>query len=96
MSATVDYLFAFAATTGAVADHHFDLVFEAYLEDSDVREFLVRHNPAAAHDIAARLNEAQDRGLWRPRSNSVHGRLGEFARAFAQATLPGEAGKEGE
>ena len=26
MAATVDYLFAFAATTGAVADHHFDAV----------------------------------------------------------------------
>ena len=26
MAATLDYLFAFSATTGAVANHHFDLV----------------------------------------------------------------------
>ena len=26
-------MFAFAATTGAVADHHFDAVYEAYLAD---------------------------------------------------------------
>ena len=40
MAATVDYMFAFAATAHAVADHHFDLVFEAYLEDGEVRKFL--------------------------------------------------------
>ena len=33
--ATVDYMFAFAATTGAVEDHHFDAVYEAYLADPD-------------------------------------------------------------
>src|SRR3546814_1561167 len=33
MAATVDYLFAFAATTRAVADHHFDAVYAAYLEE---------------------------------------------------------------
>ncbi len=36
MAATVDYLFAFAATTGAVADHHFDAVYDAYLGDEAV------------------------------------------------------------
>jgi len=85
MAATVDYLFAFAATTRAVADHHFDLVFEAYLEDADVRDFLLRHNPAAAGDIAERLKEAQDRGLWKPRSNSAYARLTELARLFGEA-----------
>ncbi|MEO0372889.1 MAG: cobaltochelatase subunit CobN, partial [Pseudomonadota bacterium] len=37
MAATVDYLFAFAATTGAVRDHHFDMVEAAFLEDEDTR-----------------------------------------------------------
>ena len=81
MAATVDYLFAFAATARAVADHHFDLVYEAYLNDDAVREFLLDVNPAAARDIAARLIEAQDRGLWRPRSNTAHSRLSELAEA---------------
>tara|TARA_B100000315_G_scaffold199250_1_gene191051 strand:+ start:30 stop:1085 length:1056 start_codon:yes stop_codon:yes gene_type:complete len=75
MAATVDYLFAFAATTGAVADHHFDAVFDAYLGDDEVRGFLNDANPAAARDIALRLKEAHDRGLWKPRSNSAYGRL---------------------
>ncbi|HMA15650.1 MAG TPA: cobaltochelatase subunit CobN, partial [Kiloniellaceae bacterium] len=71
MAATVDYLFAFAATTRAVADHHFDAVYAAYLEDPAVRSFLEDKNPAALAEMAARLAEAQERGLWRPRSNSA-------------------------
>ncbi len=80
MAATVDYLFAFAATTGAVKDHHFDLVFQAYLDDEDVRAFLEDKNPDALHDIAERLLEAQDRGLWTPRLNSTRDVLQRLSR----------------
>ena len=79
MAATVDYLFAFAATARAVGDHHFDAVFEAYLEDGEVRSFLEENNPAALREIAERLNEAIERRLWRPRSNSAHVALAEMA-----------------
>ena len=79
MAATVDYLFAFAATARAVRDHHFDAVFEAYLEDEGVRAFLQRNNPAALREMAERLGEAIERGLWRPRSNSAHVALAELA-----------------
>jgi cobaltochelatase CobN len=78
MAATLDYMFAFAATTGAVKDHHFDAVYEAFLEDDDVRGFLEEANPAALKDMAARLIEAQDRGLWRPRANTTHRHLKEL------------------
>ncbi len=71
MAATVDYLFAFAATTRAVKDHQFDLVAEAYLADEAVVAFLERVNPAALAEIRARLREAIDRGLWRTRRNDV-------------------------
>ena len=72
MAATVDYLFAFAATARAVKDHHFDLVAEAYLGDEEVAAFLAANNPAALAEIKARLREALERGLWRPRRNSLH------------------------
>ena len=78
MAATVDYMFAFAATTGAVRDHHFDLVYEAYLDDPEVRRFLEASNPAALKEMAERLMEAQTRGLWRPRSNKAYDHLGEL------------------
>jgi cobaltochelatase CobN len=72
MAASVDYLFAFAATTHAVKDHHFDLVADAYLGDDRVRAFLEENNPAALGEIRARLREALDRGLWRPRHNHAY------------------------
>jgi len=78
MTATVDYLFAFAATAKCVKDHHFDLLFRAYLEDEDVREFLEQNNPAAMAEMADRFQEALDRNLWTPRSNSVHATLEEL------------------
>ena len=85
MAATVDYLFAFAATADCVADHHFDAVFAAYLEDDAVREFLERHNPAALKDIADRLLEAQERGLWQAKSNSAGMRLHAWAKGSKAA-----------
>ena len=75
IAATVDYLFAFAATTGAVKDHHFDAVFDAYVADDDVRAFMEDANPAALRELAARLLEAQERSLWRPRANHAHALL---------------------
>ncbi|MBZ0130547.1 MAG: cobaltochelatase subunit CobN [Rhodobacteraceae bacterium] len=71
MAATVDYLFAFAATTGAVRNHHFDLVHAAFLEDDETRQFIADHNAPALREIAERLAEAIERGLWQPKSNSA-------------------------
>jgi cobaltochelatase CobN len=79
MAATVDYLFAFAATTGAVADHHFGLLYDAYLGDEAVRGFIADANPAALADMAARFNEAIARGLWRPKANAIHDELARLA-----------------
>jgi len=78
MAATVDYLFAFAATTGAVKNHHFDLVDSAFLEDDETREFIADHNPSALIEMAERFQEAIDRGLWIPRSNSARARITEI------------------
>jgi cobaltochelatase CobN len=75
IAATVDYLFAYAATTNAVQDHHFDQLFDAYIVDDSVRGFIAENNAPALAEIAARFREAIDRGLWSPRSNSAYDRL---------------------
>jgi len=75
----VDYLFAFAATARCVKDHHFDAVFDAYLNDDDVRGFLEANNPSAMAEMVQRLREAQDRGLWRPRRNDTRAVLDGLA-----------------
>jgi cobaltochelatase CobN len=71
IAATVDYLFAFAATTRAVEDAHFDALYDAYLGDSAVRDFMAANNAAALAETRSRFREAIERGLWRPRRNSV-------------------------
>jgi len=79
MAATVDYMFAFAATTGAVRDHHFEAVYQAYLVDDEVRGFITDKNPDALTEMADRLAEAIARGLWTPRSNSAQFHLDALA-----------------
>jgi cobaltochelatase CobN len=68
---TIDRLVDFAGATDAVPTSLFDLVYDAYVADAVVREFLVRENPAAAAAIAARLEGARRGGLWHPRRNDV-------------------------
>jgi len=78
IAATVDYLFAFAATTGAVRDHHFDAVYDAFIKDDNVRSFIADANPHALKDIADKLLEAVERNLWSPKSNSAKFKLEEL------------------
>ena len=71
IAATVDYLFAFAATARCVDDHHFDTMFEAYLVNDEVRQFLKDRNSDALVEIANRFKEAEERGLWKTRRNDT-------------------------
>ena len=88
IAATLDYLFAFAATTNAVKNYHFDQLFEAYFEDNDVREFIGRANPYALKEMAARFREAVDRGLWQPRSNHYSSVLSEILEIPTKGNMP--------
>jgi cobaltochelatase CobN len=64
MAATVDYLFAYDATARVVRDDQYRRVTDAYLEDPENRAFLQHANPRALQEIAERLLEAMQRGLW--------------------------------
>ncbi|MEY9163221.1 cobaltochelatase CobN [Sinorhizobium fredii] len=83
IAATVDYMFAFAATTGAVRDHHFEAAYRAFIADEKVLGFLRDKNPAALAEIAERLLEAVNRGLWTPRSNSARFELNSLSGGAA-------------
>ena len=87
IAATVDYLFAFAATAQVVSDQHFDALFDAYLGDEKVRAFMARHNPAALVEVADRFAEAVRRELWQPSRNSALPLLDEL-----RGRTPAEAG----
>ncbi|MDB9514966.1 cobaltochelatase subunit CobN [Kamptonema animale CS-326] len=64
MAATVDYLFAYGATANCVEDFMYQGVAEAYLFDTNVQKFIQEKNPWALRDMAERLLEAHQRGLW--------------------------------
>jgi cobaltochelatase CobN len=73
--ATLDYMFAFAASTGAVKTHHFDLAFEAFVEDEATAAFVRDNNRFGWDELLAKFAEAERRGFWTPRSNSAHALL---------------------
>ncbi|WP_136248957.1 cobaltochelatase subunit CobN [Halomonas borealis] len=64
MAATVDYLFAYDATTDLVPDHQYAQVSDALVFDEANQRFLREHNAAALEEMAERLLEAAQRGLW--------------------------------
>lgn len=81
MAATVDYLFAYDATTGCVEDHMYAGVADAYVFDPAVRQFVEKSNPWALRDMAERLLEANQRGLWQGAGESVIDDLRAIAHA---------------
>jgi cobaltochelatase CobN len=64
MAATVDYLFAYDATTNCVSDYMYRGVAEAYILDESVQQFIKEKNPWALRDMAERLLEANQRKMW--------------------------------
>ncbi|KAB0546825.1 cobaltochelatase subunit CobN [Pseudomonas argentinensis] len=82
LAATIDYLFAFDATSELVDDHQYALLTDAYLMDRDTRDFIQQHNPGALQDIVERLLEAQQRGLWQE--------PGEYREALENLLLDSE------
>lgn len=64
MAASIDYLFAYDATTNLIADYQYEQVSEALVLDPANQHFLQEHNPNALEEMAERLLEATQRGLW--------------------------------
>ena len=64
MAASLDYLFAYDASTGRVPDWSYGAICEQWLHDPQVLAFLKQSNPWALRDMAERLLEAHHRQLW--------------------------------
>ena len=79
MSATIDYLFAYDATTNCVSDFMYEGVAEAYIFNPEVRDFVQKSNPWALRDMSERLLEANQRGMWQDVSSDILERLKAIA-----------------
>ena len=64
LTATMDYLFGYDATSEVMDDWMYEQVSQAYALDAQTQQFLRKSNPWALRDIVTRLFEAKARGLW--------------------------------
>ncbi|NEO87095.1 MAG: cobaltochelatase subunit CobN [Spirulina sp. SIO3F2] len=92
LAATVDYLFAYDATAQCVEDFMYEGVARSYLLDEVVQGFVAEKNPWALRDMAERLLEASQRGLWQQADPEVLAQLRNLvhdAEAQVENTLGG-------
>ena len=68
MGASLDYLFAYDATTDRIPDWCYSALCEQWLEEKDIQNFLQENNPWVLRDMAERLLEAANRGMWKSAS----------------------------
>jgi cobaltochelatase CobN len=80
MAASLDYLFAYDASTGRAPDWGYAAIQQAWLEDPTVRRRLELSNPWALRDMGERLLEAHNRGLWQGASPDQLERLRQLVR----------------
>ncbi len=71
LTATVDYLFGYDATSGIMDDWMYEQVSQEYALDAQIQAFLRESNPWALRDIVTRLFEASTRGLWKAPSQET-------------------------
>jgi len=70
-SATLDYLYAFDATTEVVSDWCYEEVYKSWICDRDLKNFFIKNNPWALRDIALRFLEIVNRKMWNNCSSDV-------------------------
>ena len=79
IAATVDFLFAYDATANCVEDFMYEGIAQAYIFDEKVHAFIQSNNPWALRDMAERLLEARQRGLWQSASQDILDKLRSIA-----------------
>ncbi len=87
MAATVDYLFAYDATTNLIDDYQYQNVADALIFDENNQTFMQANNPSALEEMAERLLEATQRGLWQE--------PGDYADKLQDLLLAIDAQQEG-
>ena len=75
MAATLDYLFAYDATTNLIDDFMYEGITERYLLDEKNKAFIKENNPWALKDMSERLLEAIQRGMWQEPSEDIKQQL---------------------
>ena len=65
MQRRILHVYGWGSTTGLVEDWVYTRIAETYILDEEMRRWFEKHNPWAAEEIARRLIEAAERGVWK-------------------------------
>ncbi|MDJ0306137.1 MULTISPECIES: cobaltochelatase subunit CobN [Dehalobacter] len=71
ISAMVDITFGWDATTNVIDDWMYDCIAQRYAFDRETADWMREVNPWALHNVAERLLEANQRGMWHAPEESV-------------------------
>ena len=63
-SSMVDIMFGWDATSDVVEDYMYDSVYETYLNNQEMRDWIRKENPWALHAMSERMLEAAQRNMW--------------------------------
>tara|TARA_B100000700_G_C15050936_1_gene860291 strand:+ start:317 stop:4051 length:3735 start_codon:yes stop_codon:yes gene_type:complete len=88
--ATMDYIYAYDATTGQVSNWCYKKIYDDWICDKDTLKFLMEHNPWVVRDISERLIEVINREMWSTKKKDIKDNLYEL---IAESELNIERGK---
>lgn len=71
LTATVDYLFGYDATSHITEDWMYEKVAEIYALEPGMQQFFEHNNPWALYAVTERLLEAAKRGMWKAPSPEI-------------------------
>lgn len=71
ISAMVDIAFGWDATSDVVEDWMYEEIAESYVFNKERKDWIESHNPWAVHSIMERLLEANQRGMWKAKDESL-------------------------
>jgi cobaltochelatase CobN len=92
LTATVDYLFGYDATSAIMEDWMYEEVAQTYALDEGIQQFLAESNPWALNAISERLLEAAQRKMWSAPEKATLDALNEiYLESEAQLEARGEA-----
>lgn len=93
----VGRLYGWQATTKSVDASIFDDIARTFVMDKENREFFSTHNPWALEEMARRLLEAKERGLWQP-APDVDEALQEYyleIEGYVEENITGDGDRQG-
>jgi cobaltochelatase CobN len=94
LTATMDYLFGYDATSEVMEDWMYEQVSRAYALEEQTQQFLRKSNPWALRDIVTRLFEAHERSLWESPDPALLDELRDVLLS-AEADIEGRSENEG-